>query len=196
MIPRHTIRGRREISYVASTDVVAVLLTLTMLVVRLHDNDFFDIMLLLTHIFAHSFTCIMAFIILKCNVSSSDSMRLLIILYALVAIADLISVIWFGCLFALHNHSDSIDTPYAVLRIGIGALFIGIDLAGAFYVDLAHSYLESLVYVDSVVHVLNVAHNVATNKNYTESGGRINTAHLTTIQKPGARTMSTGYEHV
>lgn len=202
MIPRHTIRGRREISYIATTDIVAVLLTITMLVVRLHDNDFYDIMLLLTHIFAHTFTCILAFIILKCNVASSETMRLLIILYALVAIADVIATIWFICLFALHNHDDSIDVPYAVLRIAIGILFIGIDLSGAFYVDLTYSFLDSLVYVDSTSHILNAAQTVAASKNYTEIGasggsgtGRINSVHLT-ITKPTPRTMSSGYNNI
>ena len=195
MIPRHTIRGRRELSYTATSDSVALLLAVTVLIVRLHENDFYDIALLLTHIFVHTFTCILALIILKYTVASCDTIRLAIILYMLVAVVDAFALVGFIFLYALHNHKSSIDGPYALLRLVLGLTFLAVDVCGAFFVDLAYNYLDSLVYADNGTHLIGVAaHSIAT-KNFTTDAatGRVNSLHLT--PKPLARTMN-GYNIV
>lgn len=191
MIPRHTIRGRRELSYTATSDIFLLLLAVTVLVVRLHENDFYDIASLLAHIFAHTFTCILALIILKYTVASGDSIRLSIVLYILVAVVDAFTLVGFGLLYMLHNHRDSIDRPYALTRLSLGLGFLLVDICGAFFADLAYNYLDSLVYADNGAHVVAVANHVIATKNYTVDsvGGRINSVHLTS-QKPAPRMMN------
>jgi len=200
MFSRHIIRGRKELSQTTTTDVVLLLITIAVVFVRLHDNNLPDIGVLLGHVFAHTFTAILAFIVLKFTVASSNLLRMLQILYVLVALADIFLLLGFVYLAALHDHKHSIDAYYAGVHIVLAVMFVGVDLVGAFFVDLSYNYVESLVYADNGSRLYAVANGALMSRNFTESSpGRIGSVHITaptSLSTSGGKSLNNAYLNV
>ncbi len=184
MISRHTIRGRKELAQTATSDAVLLLITITMLVMRLHhSNNFYNVGGLLVHIFAHMLTCTFALVVLKFTIASSNLLRTLMILYVGTCIADAVLLFGFFFLYLFHDHKSSIDGYYLVLHAIVVLAFIGVDIAGAFFVDLSYNYIESLVYSDNGSYLHSVARQVIVSNNFMPvSAGvdnRVGSVHLT-----------------
>lgn len=192
MISRHTIRGRRELAQTVTTDVVLLLISGTMLLMRLHHRDnFYDVAGLLAHIFLHSITCTFALVMLKFTIASSSLLRGLLVLYVLTFIADALLLFGFAFLYFFHDHRASIDVYYATLHVATTLGFIVVDLTGAFFVDLAYTYIDSLVYADNGAYLHAVAQQVLASRNFVpdKASGRLGSVHITT---PPALAMSSG----
>ena len=193
MIARHTVRGRRELAQTATCDVVLTLITFAVLVARLRTNNTYDICVLLAHIFAHTFTCIIQLIVLKYTIVTSDPLHLQRVFYVVAALIDLGALVCFLFLYALHDHRGTIDAPYVALRVTIGIAFVVVDACGWLYADLSYQFIDTLVYADNGSRMYATVQYAVSARNYTENAatGRINSVHLAAPAKaPAARTMN------
>lgn len=132
---------------VSSLDAVALFVLVIVLLLALDDFENYDFFLLCAHLL-HLFTVGLSYMVVRHTTTSLDTLRILIVVYAVILIVDVAVVI--GRVILLghereeHRHRHMNEFLRVVLALG----FCVIDCAGLLFTNVAQHSLHALCYTN------------------------------------------------
>ena len=146
MLPKRGVRGRQQLALVASIDAVLLSYAVLLMLLALDMFDTRDFVLLGVHML-HGLSALIAYLFVRHNTTSLETLRLLLTCYSILFVVDI--VICVGRVMMLgHQHQD-VDTHRhvnAAVRLGLAVAFIIVDVSGAFFANLAQDSSMALHY--------------------------------------------------